>query len=64
MIKFLFLEGIQGHVFVIIHQSFHNFIRQWNRGRNFLVENFVIFESKKFLSLGVCKLKFLFLEGI
>ena len=39
-----------------------NFSLLWNRVRNFLVENFVFCESKKFLSQGVCTLKFLFLR--
>ena len=36
----------------------------WKGGRNFLVEKFVFCESKKFLSQGVCMIKFLFFEGI
>ena len=36
----------------------------WKGGRNFLVEKFVFCDSKKFLSQGVCKIKFLFFEGL
>ena len=36
----------------------------WKGGRNFLVVNFVFCVSKKFLSQGVHKINFLFLEGI
>ena len=41
-----------------------NFSWQWNRARIFLLSNFVFCVSKKFLSQGVCMLKFLYLEGI
>ena len=37
---------------------------QYNQARIFLVEKFVFCESKKFLSQGVCMIKFLFFEGI
>ena len=40
-----------------------NFSWLWKGGRNFLVEKIVFFENKKFLSQGVCKIKFLFLGG-
>ena len=61
MIKFLFLEGIQGNVFTIIHQGF---IILAGSGREveifylWLLEIFGFFENKKFLSQGVCKIEF------
>ena len=48
------LGGHMGHHL----PRFHNFSWVWNGSRNFLVENFVFFESKKFLTQGVCLLKF------
>ena len=36
----------------------------WKGGRNFLLVNFGFFENKNFLSQGVCKIKFLFFEGL
>ena len=67
MIKFLFLEGMQRHVFTINCQGFIilacigaelEFFYLWFLG------NFGFFDSKKFFTLLHCKIKFLFLEGI
>ena len=63
-LKFLFLEALQDNEWAIICHKQKNFSWMWKGARNFLVENFVICESKKFLSQGVCTLKFLFLEGL
>ena len=65
-LKFLCLEGIQGNVFTIICQGFI-ILAGCGRELEFFylrfLENFHFFESKKFLSQGVCKIKILFLEG-
>ena len=63
-LKFLFLEALQDNEWAIICHKQKNFSWLWKGARNFLVSKFVICESKKFLSQGVCTLKFLFLEAL
>ena len=60
-LKFLFFEGIQGNVFTITCQSF-TILSGCGRVVEifyfWFLEKFVICDSKKFLSQGVCKIKF------
>ena len=56
--------GIVGE-YTYHHQSmFHNFSLHWRHVRIFLVSIIGFCENEKFLSQGVCKINFLFLEGI
>ena len=60
-LKFLFFEGLQGYVFTITCQSF-TILSGCGRVIEifyfWFLEKFVICDSKKFLSQGVCKIKF------
>ena len=63
MLNFLFLEGIQDNVFTIIHQGFIILSGSGTELEIFQWKILCFFESKKFLSQGVCMINFLFLDG-
>ena len=66
MLNFLFLEGLQRNVFTITHQGFIILSGSGGSLEIFYLwfqANFGFFESKKFLSQGVCMINFLFLDG-
>ena len=67
MPKFLFFEGIQGHISTIIHQSFTILAGSGTEVEIFYSQKLGkngFWDSKKFFTLLHCMLKFLFFEGI